>query len=140
VTHWPKTGCSVLVHKNGKVLLIKRGKDPYKGYWSLPGGSHEAGETLEECARRELLEETGLHAPRLDFAKVRDRMGRDESGQLTHHYVLATFTTTLFEGIATAGDDADDVGWFTVEEIDALATTPGTPSFIQEILADHQAS
>ncbi len=81
MSDWLKTACSVIVYDKGRVLLIKRGKNPCKGYWSLPGGSHEAGETHEKCARRELFEETGLSAHSLEFAIVRDRMGHDEKGK-----------------------------------------------------------
>ncbi|MDN3718421.1 NUDIX domain-containing protein [Roseibium salinum] len=58
----PRIGVSVLCHRDGRVLMVKRGKDPYKGHWSLPGGLVELGETLLEAAERELLEETGAKA------------------------------------------------------------------------------
>lgn len=130
----PSTGASVLVFENNKVLLIKRGKEPYKGYWSLPGGGHEYGETLEECAARELLEETGLSAKRLEFCKVRDRMTKNENGEIIFHYVLATYQAFETSGEAEAKDDAMDIGWFSLEELSSLQTTPETPNFIAEIL------
>ena len=134
MNHWPKTGCSVIVQDESKILLIKRGKEPFKGFWSLPGGNHEAGETLEECARRELLEETGLVAGALEFVIVRDRLGYDDNGALTHHFVLATYRCTVFSGKALAGDDASDLGWFTLDEIVQMNTTPQTPEFIAELV------
>lgn len=137
----PKTGASVLVCNKNKYLLIKRGKDPYKGHWSLPGGSQEAGETLEEAARRELKEETDLDAPNLTFAKVRDRINKDDNNVLQYHFVLATFITNEFTGSPRALDDADDIGWFTLDEMKHIITTPETPEFIVEILNDfNQAS
>lgn len=132
--YWPRTGCSTLVVDGEKVLLIKRGKPPFEGYWSLPGGSQEAGETLEECARRELLEETGLVAGDMEFLVIRDRMGHDSKGVLTHHFVLSTFFACDFEGIMKAGDDAADIGWFTLNEMAALQTTPETVSMVKDIL------
>ena len=134
MTHWPKTGCSVLVRDGEKVLLIKRGKEPLIGHWSLPGGSQEPGETMETCAARELLEETGLTATKISFARVRDRMGHDDTGELTHHFVLATFVAETYTGSPQAGDDAADIGWFTLDEMQSLPTTPGTPEFIEELL------
>lgn len=136
MAHWPRTGCSVIVRRDDRILLVKRDKDPFKGAWSLPGGSQEPGETLKACAHRELLEETDLHADQLEFLVVRDRMGHDHDGKLTHHFVLATFYCETFTGEAVAGDDASDLGWFTIEESRELETTPGTPDFIQDILKE----
>jgi len=108
----PSTGASVLVYDRDKFLLIKRGKEPYKGHWSLPGGSQEVGETLEEAAKRELKEETDLNAEDLKFAKIRDRITYDADGAIKYHFVLATFVTNLFSGEPKAMDDAADIGWF----------------------------
>ncbi|MGI9350989.1 MAG: NUDIX hydrolase [Rhizobiaceae bacterium] len=130
----PITGCSVIVFEQKKVLLIKRGKQPYRGCWSLPGGSQELGETLEECARRELKEETCLDAGRLEFAAVRDRISRNEDGYPDYHFVLTTFFTTSFTGEAMAGDDAVNLGWFGLEEMRELSTTPETVEFVREVL------
>ena len=134
MSNWPKTGCSVLVQRDTEILLVKRGKAPFIGAWSLPGGTHEAGETLEECAKRELLEETGLMAEALEFAVVRDRMGHDQQGELTHHFVLATYYCNAYSGNPSAGDDAMEIGWFELDEIANLETTPGTVSFILDLI------
>lgn len=130
----PIPGASVLVCNDDKVLLIQRAKEPYKGCWSLPGGAQDFGETLAACAQRELREETGLHATELELAAVRDRINRDENGDVLHHYVLATFVVVAFSGTPAAADDAADIGWFSLPEIDALQTTPELPSFILEVL------
>ena len=130
----PTTGASVIVYEQGRVLLIKRGKEPYMGRWSLPGGSHEYGETLEECARRELKEETGLEAQQMFFCAARDRITRDDAGNISYHYVLVTYRASEVSGNAVAGDDAQALAWYTLEEMSALETTPGTPEFITEIL------
>lgn len=132
----PITGASVLVYDKDKYLLIKRGKDPYKGHWSLPGGSQEAGETLEAAAKRELKEETDLTATSLKFAKIRDRITHSDDGALKYHFVLATFVTSTFTGEPKALDDAADIGWFSLEEMKTIRTTPETPEFIMEIMKD----
>lgn len=132
----PITGASVLVYNKDKFLLIKRGKDPYLGHWSLPGGSQEVGETLEEAAIRELKEETDLTATNMKFAKIRDRITYDDHGTLKYHFVLATFVTNAFTGQAKALDDAADIGWFSLEEMKTMLTTPDTPEFIVEIMKD----
>ena len=133
---FPRTGASVVVLQDQKVLLIKRGKEPYKGHWSLPGGTQEFGETLKECAKRELKEETGLDAGELKFAATRDRIQKNEGGNPKHHFVLTTYIARSFSGEPAANDDAIDIGWFTPEDMEELLTTPETPSFIVEVLAN----
>ncbi|MEM9330956.1 MAG: NUDIX hydrolase [Pseudomonadota bacterium] len=130
----PRTGASVIVFQDQKVLLIKRGKEPYKGHWSLPGGSQEFGETLKDCAKRELKEETGLEASEMEFAATRDRIHTNNRGDPQYHFVLTTYVTQSVCGVAAANDDAIDIGWFTLEEMDGLLTTPETPSFVAEVL------
>jgi len=132
----PRTGASVIVLDNDKTLLIKRGKEPFKGYWSLPGGTQETGETLEECALRELKEETDLDAGQLLFVAVRDQIKHNDDGSVAHHFVLASYVTQDVAGEAEALDDADDIGWFTLDEMNALQITPGTPEFISEMHND----
>ena len=134
MTHWPQTGCSLIAARDGKVLLIKRGKDPYKDHWSLPGGSQKPGEPLEACAVRELREETGLVADGLELVSTRDRMDRNPDGSLAYHYVIITFLATDVSGEAQAQSDAADIGWFTRSEMSDLNMTPDTAEFIIEVL------
>lgn len=131
----PRTGAGVIALRNEKILLIKRGKAPYKGHWSLPGGSQEIGETLEDCARREFKEETNLDAGTLTFATIRDRIAYHDDGSLSHHFVLAAYVAKKVSGSAIALDDADDIGWYTVDEMAKIETTPDTPDFIAEVLS-----
>ncbi|MEO0329485.1 MAG: NUDIX hydrolase [Pseudomonadota bacterium] len=130
MAHWPRTGASVLVIQDHTVLLAKRGKDPFKGYWSLPGGSQEAGETLLECALRELREETAIVAELAEFITVRDRINRHEDGTLSHHFVLATYLVRDFSGQPVAGDDAEEIGWFEPSQFDQVRLTPDTSEFV----------
>ncbi len=134
----PRSGASVIVFDKRtsqiKVLLIKRGKPPYQGHWSLPGGSQELGETIEECAAREVMEETNLTITDLKFAGINDRISRNESGEIEHHFLLTTFKTDSFQGTPLASDDAADLGWFTHNEMQDLLTTPETPKFVGDVL------
>ena len=130
----PILGVSILLHDKNKVLLIKRGKTPYKGHWSLPGGSQKFGETIKQAAHRELTEETNLTAKTLRFTNIRDLISHDNNGKIKFHYVLSTFATNEFYGMPKAKDDADDIGWYTFEEIKSLLTTPNTPEFILKTL------
>jgi ADP-ribose pyrophosphatase YjhB (NUDIX family) len=80
------------------VLLIRRGQEPLKGEWSLPGGAVELGETLEDAIRREVLEETGLAVEVVDVVKAFDRIARDGGGRVRYHYVLVDFLCRITGG------------------------------------------
>ena len=136
----PVTGASVAVFKDGAVLLVQRGRDPYKGFWTLPGGSQELGETLEQAARRELLEETGLRAGKLELAEIFEPMLRDADGKVERHFVLAVHVCREFGGEPAAGDDAAALRWCALERLAGQRMTPGTAEIILRIAARHQVS
>ncbi len=119
----PITGASVLVIDGRHALIIKRGKEPSKGLWALPGGRQEFGETLEQTAVRELREETGLDAKSLSLLSLIEPMRTNELGETTSHYVLAVFICRDFEGMLSAGDDAEEARWVTPEMLEQFAFT-----------------
>lgn len=106
------------------MLLVKRGKEPFKGYWAFPGGGQALGERLEETARRELAEETALTARHLEFLGFADRIAHGEDGIITHHHVLARFLCTAFDGEPRAGGDAHELRWVSLAEAATLDTVP----------------
>lgn len=132
----PRLGVSVLCHCDGRVLLVRRGKEPYLGFWSLPGGTVEFGEPMLATARRELLEETGITA---DFepepVETFDLITTEGSGAPRHHFVLAVFRGRWLSGTAVAGDDAAEVTWADPAELAAMPLTPGTADRIRRHLA-----
>jgi mutator protein MutT len=129
----PSTGVSIAVFDGDDVLLVRRAKDPFAGFWSLPGGSQEAGETMAEAAVRELREETGLVAAHVQFAEIFEPMLRDQSGKVLRHFVLGVFSCREFMGKARAGSDALDAGWHRVSQLHELPMTPGTAEIIARI-------
>ena len=111
--------CMVVRHR-AEVLLVKRGNEPFKGCWALPGGFMEMDETIERCAVRELQEETGLTVDeeQLLLIGIYSVPGRDPRGRT----VTAAYRVDVGAGaIATAGDDAAEVQWWSLDNLPPLA-------------------
>ncbi len=119
----PVVGVGAVVWKDGRLLLIRRGRPPRQGSWSLPGGRQELGETVQQTALREVLEETGVTIRILDLAAVVDLIHR-EGGLLQYHYTVIDFVAEWTGGEAVAGDDAEAVRWVTPDELDDYHLTP----------------
>jgi 8-oxo-dGTP diphosphatase len=101
----PLVGVGAVVFRGNKVLLVRRGQEPARDSWSLPGGLVELGETLEEAISRELAEETGLRVVILGVAAVLERIFRDEAGGIPYHYVLVDFLCDWAGGELAPGSD-----------------------------------
>lgn len=117
---------AVVTDDDGRVLLVLRGREPSRGLWSVPGGKVEPGETLEEACAREVLEETGLTVrvgQELWCVRLPAGDGRE--------YEVHDFAATVAGGSLAAGDDADDVGWFSAAEIDALSMVDGLRALLR---------
>jgi ADP-ribose pyrophosphatase YjhB (NUDIX family) len=99
----------VVVHRN-RVLLIRRGRQPLKGEWSIPGGMLELGERLEAAARRELKEETGLDVESLEVLAVFDRIMRKGS-RVRYHYVIVDYACRLKGGRLEPATDVLEARW-----------------------------
>jgi ADP-ribose pyrophosphatase YjhB (NUDIX family) len=113
----PIVGIGIVVFKGDTVLLVRRGKPPNFGAWTLPGGAQELGETTEEAARRELREETGLEVDTLYFAATVDNIRRDPAGRVRFHYTIIDFATRWVAGEPVAATDVSDAVW---AKLDAL--------------------
>ncbi|HEV2276178.1 MAG TPA: NUDIX hydrolase [Acidobacteriaceae bacterium] len=108
----PVAGVGAVVIEDGKVLLVRRGQEPLKGHWSLPGGALELGETLEEGVIREVREESGLEVEALAIVEVFDRITRDQTGGgIRYHYVLVDFLCRRIGGSVRCASDAEDARW-----------------------------
>ena len=119
LTH-PRVGVGCLVWKQGQVLLIRRGKPPGQGEWSLPGGSQELGETLFQAAEREVREETGITAQAHGILTAVDSIVHDDAGRLTFHYTIIDVEADWLAGDPVAGDDALDARWADLDACEAL--------------------
>jgi 8-oxo-dGTP diphosphatase len=99
-----------------EVLLIRRGKPPRAGEWSIPGGRQEWGETVRETAVREIMEETGVKVADLRLLDVVDGISRT-GGVVAGHWTLVDFRADWVEGDPRAGDDATDAKWVAVADL-----------------------
>ena len=112
----PVVGVGGVVVRDGRALLVRRGKPPLYGRWTVPGGTVELGETLEEAVVREMEEETGLRVEPLEVLAVFDRIDRDGE-RVAYHYVIVDYLCRWRSGEARAASDALDVAWATPEDL-----------------------
>ena len=125
----PELCVGAVVVRDDAILLIKRCSPPGQGLWSVPGGRVQRGETLAEAARRELREETGLDG------EVGEAVGWTELIGRRRHYVVVDFWVTVASDEApTAGTDASDAAWVSLEDLEELDLVDGLLQF----LADHR--
>lgn len=113
-------GVAAVILREGKVLLVKRGRQPRKGAWSLPGGRVEVGETLHHALQREVREETGLEVtvgPLLELVELVER----DADLVLHHFVVADYLCMCDAGSPVAGDDAADVAWIALDDFEHYA-------------------
>lgn len=121
----PVVGVGGVVIEDGRALLIRRGSEPLRGQWSIPGGMLELGESLQAGVARELLEETGLEVRVLDLIEVFDRIYPQEPGNSNHdpaqrpryHYVIVDYLCERLSGEARAGSDVTDVAYAREDEL-----------------------
>jgi 8-oxo-dGTP diphosphatase len=99
-----------VVVDRGRVLLVRRGTEPLRGEWSLPGGLIEVGEALMDAVVREVREETGLAVEAVELIELLDRIHR-EGDRVRYHYVIADYLCTVVSGELRAASDAAEVRW-----------------------------
>ena len=127
----PLVGVGALIFHRGRILMAQRGKEPLKGWWSLPGGALETGESLDAAVRREVLEETGLTVEPLKIFEIFERIMRDAAGAVEYHYVLIDYLCRVIAGEPRAGDDVCRVEWMRLEDLAGLQITEGTLAVIK---------
>ncbi len=134
----PVVGVGGVVVREGSVLLVRRGKPPLLGRWTIPGGTVELGETLEQALVRELQEETALRIAPVELLTVVDRIERDRQG-VRYHFVIVDYLCRWLAGEAAAGSDALEVAWAAPEELVRYDLPAKSLAVVQAALA-HAAS
>jgi ADP-ribose pyrophosphatase len=128
----PIAGVGVVVVKGDKILLVRRGKEPGRGRWGLPGGAIELGETVAQAAEREVDEECGIEIEIGDVIEVIDRIIPDGDGQIRYHYILIDLLAEYRRGDPIASSDAAEVRWALERELDKLELSQATSRVIRK--------
>ncbi len=119
----PIVGVGAVILRQGKLLLEKRGNEPAKGKWSIPGGVVELGESLEAAVIRETKEETGLDVEAPCLVDVVDQMDLDEEGRVKYHFVIVDYLLQVKGGEPKADSDADELQWVALDEVEKYNLT-----------------
>lgn len=124
----PVVGVGAIILREGKILLEKRGNEPARGQWTIPGGVVEVGESLEAAVLRETEEETGLHGEIVGLIDVVDQVHRDKEGKIEYHYVIIDYTVKA-KGEPKPASDAAALKWVTLGEVEGYDLTPSFRRF-----------
>jgi 8-oxo-dGTP diphosphatase len=130
----PYVGVGGVVLVGGRVVLIRRGKEPLRGRWVIPGGTVELGETLQEALVREMQEETGLLVRPREVVLVFDRIQR-EGETVEYHYVIIDYLCDYVSGEPRAGSDADEVALVGRTDIDAYDLPPQARDLVLDVFS-----
>jgi mutator protein MutT len=130
----PIVGVGGVILDGPRVVLVKRGNEPLKGQWSLPGGSVELGETLEDALAREVREETGLEIAIGPVVEVFDRIDRSSDGRIAYHFVIVDFACAPSGGSLAHASDAEDARWVPIDELAAYKVTEKAAAVIHKAL------
>ncbi|NIR28034.1 MAG: NUDIX hydrolase [Gammaproteobacteria bacterium] len=130
----PTVAVGAVVFKGENVLLVKRRHPPNQGLWAIPGGAVELGETLQQAAEREILEETGVVIEAGPPVHIFDVIKRDPDDGVRYHYVIADVTARYVRGEPSPRDDALDARWIGAAELDTLAVSATTRELLEKTL------
>jgi len=129
----PIPGVAAIVLDDDRVLLVRRGREPAKGRWSLPGGVIELGERSAEAVVREVREETGVEVEPIRVVAIYDPIVRDEEGKVRFHYILLEYLCRPIRGEPKPSSDVLDARWFHLRELAYIDISPGTRRLIEKV-------
>lgn len=130
----PVVAVGAIVVKAGKVLLVRRRREPSRGLWSLPGGAVRRGEGLREAVAREVREECGIDVRVEGVVEVLDRIYADRNGRVRYHYVIIDFLASWRKGRLRAASDISEALWVDPAAIGDLPLTAGLVPVITKAL------
>jgi 8-oxo-dGTP diphosphatase len=129
-THPIVAVAGVVFNTKDQVLLVRRGKEPGKGSWGIPGGAVELGERLKDAVKRELKEETGVTVDPIELITIVDRVYPDDDGRVRFHYIIVEYLCLAPDVTPMASDDVDRALWVSLEEAEEYPL----PAITQEVI------
>jgi len=126
----PYLAVSAAIIRDGKVLVVRRARNPALGIYTLPGGGVETGETLMQAVTREVREETSLAVEPVALAGHREAIGRDAQGRVERHFVILCFAARWISGEPVLNEELDDARWLDPAELGGLRTTEGLAEIV----------
>lgn len=136
----PVVGVAGVVLDGDRLLLVRRGREPAKGIWSLPGGVLRLGESLKDGCAREVREETGISVEVGPLVHVAERVLRDQEGKVEYHYVILDYLCLGRGGELRAGDDAEKARWVALDEPEQWDLNQEARRVVQKALALRDAA
>jgi 8-oxo-dGTP diphosphatase len=139
----PMVGVGGVIIQDGRALLIRRGTEPLKGEWSIPGGMLEIGETLVQGVERELLEETGLTVRVIELIEIFERISHakisdsnpEPNPRPQYHFVIVDYLCEAVSGVAIAGSDVTDLAFAVEDELQRFNLTPTATRIFKKAFA-----
>src|SRR5579864_291733 len=132
----PILAVSAAIIRDGKVLIVRRAREPASGLYTLPGGGVEVGETLFEAVKREVREETALEVEPVGLAGYREAIGREAAGGRIHrHFVILPFAARWIAGEPVLNEELSEAAWLDPIAIGGLETTAGLAEIITAAMA-----
>jgi ADP-ribose pyrophosphatase YjhB (NUDIX family) len=128
----PVVGIGAVIIQDGKIALIKRGNEPSKGKWTIPGGLVELGESLEAAVIRETKEEISLEVDNPRLIGVVDNVDLDEEGKVKYHYVIIDYLLQVKSGNTQAASDAEELRWVPFDEVENYNLTASFRLFFRQ--------
>jgi len=122
---------AVVFNTKNQLLLVRRGKEPAKGTWGIPGGVVELGERLRDAVKRELMEETGVAVNPIELITAVERVYPDDDGRIRYHYIIIEYLCGATDITPRASDDVDRALWVSTEEAKTYPLPPITLQVIE---------
>ena len=126
----PYLAVSAAIIRDGKVLVVRRARNPALSLYTLPGGGVETGETLMQAVTREVREETSLIVEPVALAGHREAIARDAQGRVERHFVILCFAARWLSGDPVLNEELDDARWLDPAELSSLRTTEGLAEIV----------